>query len=929
MTKLPIYVYGDGGAYREYFNAIAAFFGASTFNSLLNMAVLLALVTVIYTFSMKRNLFDIIKWLGWFYVAMYISFVPKTTVIIIDRVNNSIGYTVDNIPFGLAVLASYTSSIDDALTQSLESNFTMPDYMPYHKTGMVFASRLVTESNQFEITDSIFDANLQEFVHQCIFYDILLNKYSLNDLLAQSNVWQYIVGYASPARAFIYNGSIVTCKDGARKLTADWKSVIEKAAQEYGRRIYPNVAKEQVKSKLFADLPTSYRFLTNLSDQAQNIMQQNLMANALQRGVISLDGKLDAQAALESYAFTRAQEQKRLTNQTMGEMAAVWLVKIKVVAEVLIYALFIFVVILSVFPFGSLIFKNYAYSLLWIHLWAPCYAIINLLISYHAKVNTVAASEGGLTLKAFSGITQINSDMAGLAGYISILVPVIITGVVSGLYRVMPQLSQYVGGAMQTASSASATEAVTGNFSLGNTSLGNHNASNTSANHVDTSGRVSSGSLASQIAGGSSLTTTASGSTVMDMRGAMSNLATSVNFAESLRSSFGQQADRSYTAAQNEANAYSQSTNAAIRDMYDLSHHLGKSSSSSDNSSISTTSGVSQAVNENVGLTQDYAARHNLSFHDAANVLASAYVDGKVSGSFGANFGGKGVSPLGGGINLGGSVGMSRSASHTSGVDKGSAYSDAQSYVHNTNYGKNVDYVERAVKDHSFRTSDEAGKRLVDSMNTSFDKAESARHDMQSSLQSAESAREMASYTQEHANSIQINGTQGLRQYIAAQPGTNGTGRIGPAQVESIQNDPHLASYYANQYMEQYKHEVESNWNHGLAANKHDIQSKFQGNNTHVQDRETAASFNEKNKAELIHKSSAAGLENSHTLDTSAVSQANQILSDNKHHIDSRHDEISKNVDQHQKTVENEETRKRHGGLVRDLTHDIDTKEHV
>ena len=101
MIKFPVYVYGDAGAYREYFNAIAAFFGASTFNSILNMAILLSIVTVVFSYSMKRNLFDLVKWLGWFYVAMYISFTPKATVIIIDRVNHSAGYTVDNIPFGV------------------------------------------------------------------------------------------------------------------------------------------------------------------------------------------------------------------------------------------------------------------------------------------------------------------------------------------------------------------------------------------------------------------------------------------------------------------------------------------------------------------------------------------------------------------------------------------------------------------------------------------------------------------------------------------------------------------------------------------------------------------------------------------------------------------------------------------------------------
>src|SRR5579872_7275081 len=114
-TFFPIVVYGDGPLYREYFNAIAALFGTNNFTSLFNLSLLLAGFTVCCSYIMKRKLLVLFKWFGLFYVAVYLIFTPKTTITIIDRINGDMGYPVDHVPLGLAVLASYTSLLDDTL----------------------------------------------------------------------------------------------------------------------------------------------------------------------------------------------------------------------------------------------------------------------------------------------------------------------------------------------------------------------------------------------------------------------------------------------------------------------------------------------------------------------------------------------------------------------------------------------------------------------------------------------------------------------------------------------------------------------------------------------------------------------------------------------------------------------------------------------
>ncbi len=89
-----------------------------------------------------------------------------------------------------------------------------------------------------------------------------------------------------------------------------------------------------------------------------------------------------------------------------------------------LYGAFVFVFLLLMFPFGFAVLKHYAFALIWLQLWAPLYAMINLYSSYYAQQHSLAAItlSGGaqaLSLSTQSGLAQVNMDMAGLAGYIS------------------------------------------------------------------------------------------------------------------------------------------------------------------------------------------------------------------------------------------------------------------------------------------------------------------------------------------------------------------------------------------------------------------------------------------------------------------------------------------------------------------------------
>lgn len=825
---LPIAVYGNGDLYRELFNAIAATLGDSAFGHLTKLSLALTGTWAIVRYSTERSLMPLVRWLLMYYFAFYVAFFPKVTVEILDQTHPGRAYSVDHVPLGLAVTASYTSSIGAGLTDLMEKTFSLPGDLTYQKTGVAMASRIVLASTQFQVTDPNFAQSVHSFVQQCVFYDVLLHKYSWNDLFYATHIWQMVSQAASPARSFSYyqlgNPQILTCKEGVLRLSHDWQEAIQHAAARYGAWSYPD--DKAAKTQLLSQLESSYHFLTNIADNAATLMQQNMMANALQTGLAQMSTATNAPAALEAYAFMKAQQQKRLTNTTIGDMAAYWLPIMKNVLEATLYGAFIFVFLLLLFPFGPSILKNYVASLLWIQCWAPLYAILNLFIHFYAQHHSMGSiqlgnGQMGLTLATQAGLAQVNADVAGLAGYLSLSVPLLAAGIAKGMMSVFMQAAQYMGGVTQSVASASSGEAITGNLSLGNTQFSNHSHFNTSANHFDTNARVSGGMYTAQMAGGSTLGMTPDGSTIMNNQPAISSLGTSINLAHAIRTMASQQADTAYSTALSAAHTYSDSVSSGLRSLYELGSHLSSSEASGSGSSVSETGGTSTAINKLHQLTEKFAQDHHVSDSVATQHLSAAYIALKADGRFSAST--PSILPTQFSMSAGIEGGQRWERNNSDSHDHRDLYSAARDFVHNTQFSEHVDKAVRGVQEHHYRASDEQGQRLAQSVGSSFDLAHQARHEMMANCQQSQSYREMASHAEENAISINSNASQAFMQWLQKQPELQH-----PGEVEKLMTQDSLkAQAYAQRFTQEQARHALQGLNHSASSPK-DIKATFE-----------------------------------------------------------------------------------------------------
>ncbi len=122
-------MYGNGELFQEVFNAVATALNDTSYGYLLKLSLCLTGTWAIIRYSAERSVMPLAKWLMAYYFAFYVVFLPKATLEIFDQINSGKAYTVDNVPLGLAIVASATTSIGSGLTELTEKTFSLPDDM--------------------------------------------------------------------------------------------------------------------------------------------------------------------------------------------------------------------------------------------------------------------------------------------------------------------------------------------------------------------------------------------------------------------------------------------------------------------------------------------------------------------------------------------------------------------------------------------------------------------------------------------------------------------------------------------------------------------------------------------------------------------------------------------------------------------------------
>ncbi|HHJ4612645.1 TPA: conjugal transfer mating-pair stabilization protein TraG, partial [Raoultella ornithinolytica] len=500
-------------------------------------------------------------------------------------------YQVDNVPIGLAIPASLTTRIGNALVQSYEMIFALPDSVTYSKTGMLFGGNLVAKSTDFISQNPEITTLFSDYVQNCVMGDIFLNhKYSLEELLNSEDPYTIIFSNPSPLRGvFDKNNQFKTCQEASR----DLKSALALDTQTggktwsyYVRQLFggkPNP--DLLFSQMIGD---SYSFFYSSGQNAGQIIRQNVTMNALRSGIQSYAARSGDTASLVNIANTSSLEKQRLAQATMGHQALRSLPMMQTVILGIMFGLFPIMVMAAMFNMMTMqVLKGYVFALMWLQSWPLLYAILNSAMAYYAKQNGVP-----VVLSELSQLQLKNSDIATTAGYISMMIPPLSWAMIKSMGAGFSSAYSHFASSGLSSTSQASSSVVDGNYSFSNMQT-----DNVSGNSWSTNSSTAFGQMSRQLANGGMQTQTGDGTTIWDSRS--SKLPVEINVSRQLASANQQMARESDVQAESALHGYNSSVTSAWNSLKQFGTNMG--------TSASTTSGA-----DNTESSQDSMARSKM-----------------------------------------------------------------------------------------------------------------------------------------------------------------------------------------------------------------------------------------------------------------------------------------------------------------------------
>ena len=559
-----IFTLGGGTYLVDLLNAVAAITGAGAFITLAQIAGVAGLAWALFRTAFGGSWKDNARWLLLFVAVWGAMVVPKATVRVVDRLDPALApAVVADVPIGLALFASLTSQVGDGLTRLTEQAFSLPNDLTYRRHGLIFGARLAAAATRMEVTDAVFARNLRAYARQCVFHALLLGHISADDLRESTDVWRLVTAAgspsagASPARMVEYatrgassgtgattvDREIVTCAVAASRLNALWSAEIARASGIFGRRLFPGARTEALaRAELMAALPAAHSYLIGASRTAAEILRQQMVLNAVHEAGEQWTSEAGNAAALRAYTEARAETQTVSAYRAIGRQAETWVPMLRIVFECLYVGAFPMAVLLMLTPAGAGIFRSYLAGLVWLQSWGPLYAVLHRISMGEAAERMSAGAlmpggDAGVSLVAQAGIQAVASDVAVMAGYLSMSVPFLAAALAYGVGRATALATSVLAVGQEAASSA-AQEGTTGNVSLANTVADTHRFATVEGNQVRTSLHADTDRYTGFSPEGAAFTVTGDGTAVADAGPATSRVpAAGIRLSESLAAS--------------------------------------------------------------------------------------------------------------------------------------------------------------------------------------------------------------------------------------------------------------------------------------------------------------------------------------------------------------------------------------------------------
>jgi conjugal transfer mating pair stabilization protein TraG len=487
-----IFAYQNADSLFGIFNAAAAIHASSDYAAAVAAVAFCGFIAALLAYAFAPDKLQGWKWLATVLLVFSVLIVPRVTVGIVDKTGGSAVKVVANVPFGVAVLGSITSTIGHTLTGLFETAFqiipgtgAMPAELSYERNGLMFGNRLIRETGNVVFQDPTFRTDLINFIHNCTMYDLIDGTVDPATFSTSDDVWA-LMATPNPARFSTVTSAsgavtVDTCPNVYGNLNGRLPAQVTRIEGRLAFQLNPTLPSAAATAAIAGQIQQAYirNSIATAAATATDLIRQNAVLNAISDTSNIIGQKVNDPAAMV-LAVGRAQAvaQQNATWMNYGKVAEQSLPVFRNVIEALTYALFPLFVLLLLLTSGResmLAFKGYAAILIWIQLWPPLYAVLNYMASVYAAYDLAAASDLGTGTKALAlqtASTIYSRAISGEAvvGYLAISIPFIAW---AALKRMENFGTALVGGlsGLQGMLAGSTAGAAVGNVSMGNVAM--------------------------------------------------------------------------------------------------------------------------------------------------------------------------------------------------------------------------------------------------------------------------------------------------------------------------------------------------------------------------------------------------------------------------------------------------------------------------
>ena len=391
-----IYSIGDSAYLFQIYNAVAAITATDDFAGMIKIGLLLGLFFIvvkgILSGGQELRLQDFLI----AFVVFSVFFGPKVSVDIDDVYDGTVR-TVDNVPVGIAALHGTVSQVGRWTTETFETAFSTPSMTEYGFDGVlngiqrlrkIASSRATMQSITAPQPGMEVDQSIVNYIAKCTLVGVDLGLKSMNgiDGVNTSNDFLEAIRWDSDMyTVLVYPGGgpqAQTCTDAWLTLKNTLMPVYEPAFE-----------------KLIAthfDIPTGTPVWTSLNDglqkiagsavDAQKIAFSFVLARLVEEGIVSKhegDMKFTTAAMVQSAIDQRNTQWAAQTS--LFETAIRPLMTFIEGLTIAIAPIMAFLIVLS--PGAMAMGLKYFLLVIWIQLWMPIMAVINLFVNMSAAGN--------------------------------------------------------------------------------------------------------------------------------------------------------------------------------------------------------------------------------------------------------------------------------------------------------------------------------------------------------------------------------------------------------------------------------------------------------------------------------------------------------------------------------------------------------------